>query len=597
MQRVTLIELNNIGLHKSTTFAPKQGRCVAISGVNNDSLLSDANGSGKSTLLEPLFVCFVGTSSRGCSLKELINRSENQGWCAVHLVDSAGNNTKIRVDIFKSKSTKVSIWENDTFRGDLHDLKSTESFKYIQDEILDISKKDLLDFFLISSESKSTFLSSTASQKQAVISRFSESDVVDDWIEVVKSKIKFLKSKKDSIERDITSNRAKFDSYNDRKESLLVKLLEVEEKEQPSLDIEQAFFDKNSNILSDIDTNLALLERKKEDAEVDLPNIDEKIHSLRTKEASYTANCNKGKNMVQQSENALKTHHSCPKCSHKFDNSNNAIDVNKETKFIKEAKAKIDGILLKIKAIKDETNVLLTKRKKITSNIGKISVDCSNLKSQKREYAKLIQDSSVRLSNITNSANITAKLIESISNDINDNKALIDNCEKSYIELSSKLNEVNADIIRHEFWKVEYGNFKHFLNQNTIKLIEYKINDILKKISDYELKISDRNANDKSEITVTIDESKYSTYSGGEKGRIDVSSFVAFRSLINEKSNKGLDFLSIDEAIDKVDKLGLFNITSNLNELGITSVVISHVKSVNEDSVTVQRENNIAKLL
>ena len=597
MQRVTLIELNNIGLHKSTTFDPKQGKCVAISGVNKDSLLSDANGSGKSTLLEPLFVCFVGTSSRGCSLKELINRDEKHGWCSVDLVDSAGNNTKIRVDIYTNKSTKVSIWENDSFRGDLHDLKSTESFKYIQDEILDISKKDLLDFFLISSESKSTFLSSTASQKQSVISRFSESDVVDDWIEVVKVKIKDLKSKKDSIERNITSNRAKFDSYNDRKESLVAKLLDIESKPQPSSTTEQIYYDKNSNILSDIDTKLVLLERKKSDAEVDIPSIDEQIHSLRSKEAELTANCNKGKNLVHQSESALKTHHTCPKCSHKFDNSNKTVDVDKETKFIKEAKAKIEGILLKIKGINDATSKLSSERRKITSNASTIASEITKLKASKREYTKLVNDSNVRLSNIKNSATINAKLVDSINVDIQDNQTLINNCKKAYTELSKQLSDVNSDIVRHEFWKVEYGNFKHFLNQNTIKLIECKINDILKKISDYELKISDRNSNDRSEITITIDGSKYSTYSGGEKGRIDVSSFVAFRSLINDKSSKGLDFLSIDEAIDKVDKLGLFNITSNLNELGITSVVISHVKSVNEDSITVQRENNIARLL
>jgi len=55
--------------------------------------------------------------------------------------------------------------------------------------------------------------------------------------------------------------------------------------------------------------------------------------------------------------------------------------------------------------------------------------------------------------------------------------------------------------------------------------------------------------------------------------------------------------MCIDEALDRVDRLGIYSVTDSLNNLGVTSVLISQVKTSNEDSMTVVRENNESKII
>lgn len=598
MQKVIEIEINNIQLHLDTKFKLDDGKCITISGKNKDNPKMEVNGAGKSTLLEPLYVCFLGASARGCSLKKLITRGKQSGFAKVTLRDSDDKETVIKVDIHKGSSTKVSIWEDGNFRGDLHDLKSTVSFQYIQTDILGVSKQDLLDFFLISSESKGTFLSSTNSQKQKVISRFSESDKVDSWIIEVKENIKELREEEVRVERGIVSVKAKTEAYKDSISNIKLNCPKEIEDSTGKLKMANKYISdleiKETGHLEDIRKANILIEDEKS-AILEITNVNyeykEELSKLNSEIRDLASNVSRG-------EDVLKKHHTCPKCSTKFTEKNKDLDLGEVQKYIVGAGIKIADIGKKVNKVKSLISVNETKIK---------SSSLDNLKRQVRAVETDIRDINTQL----RSAHDRKQILQNSSSLQKTRKIDADREMERYRKLieenNAKVNILEADalfiedkITNCKFWVSEFFSFKMYLNQNTVKLIESKINKVLSRISDHEVIIKDTKqtatGDTKSEVNVLIDGNTYSEYSGGEKGRIDVASFVAFRELINAKSEKGLNFLCLDEALDRVDRLGIYSITDSLNNLGVTSLLVSQVQTTNENAINVERKNNVSKI-
>lgn len=594
MQEIESIELNNIQSHKSTIFELKKGKCISISGENRDDDLSDANGSGKSTLLEPLHICFIGSTSSGKSVKELVTFGESSGYCVVNLIDDNKNKTKIRVDLHKKKSTKVSIWENDEFRSDLHDLKPTESFKYIQDEILGITKQDLLDFYLITSESKSTFLSSTTSQKEKVVSRFSEADEINSWIDNTKKNIKKLTDEKINLEKKVAISHSNKDNFQARISEIEEKILSEDDNES-KIQKGLSYINKNEKKLEDLYIQKDKMSLRLSDLEGEYSDLSNSINEVKSSLSKSSEKIYKTKSDIQRGESLLKDHHTCPKCSTKFKNEKE-IDFNKVNSALNKIKEDLsieEKILNNLKTTEKEYSPRVNA---ITREISTAKNTINSIDREIKSTNSIISESKNRLTGLKAKNSIT----ESLREDIKKYESLLSNEDKTLQSLNKELKTVNSKIALYEFWKSEYSLFKNFLNQNTIKTIENKINEVLRRISNYEISVSGTKVlstgKEKEELNITIDGRDYSTFSGGEKGRIDMASFIAFRDLINSKSKRGLSFISLDETLDRIDKSGIYTITKKLDYLGITSAIISHVQNVNENSVVVKKEGGLSTL-
>ena len=77
------------------------------------------------------------------------------------------------------------------------------------------------------------------------------------------------------------------------------------------------------------------------------------------------------------------------------------------------------------------------------------------------------------------------------------------------------------------------------------------------------------------------------------------STILAFQHLINSKSKSGgLDFLFVDEILDKVDSLGMYNFTKSLEVTGKTIFLTSQVriKEDNSNTLTIVKENGISRI-
>ena len=106
----------------------------------------------------------------------------------------------------------------------------------------------------------------------------------------------------------------------------------------------------------------------------------------------------------------------------------------------------------------------------------------------------------------------------------------------------------------------------------------------------------------KDEITTKIirdRERTFSSFSGGEKGRLLFASILANRHMINSTHRYGgLDFLSIDEIFEGVDGVGLKSLVDSAKLLNIAVMIITHVtdEQVSEDILLIEKENGISTI-
>jgi len=86
----------------------------------------------------------------------------------------------------------------------------------------------------------------------------------------------------------------------------------------------------------------------------------------------------------------------------------------------------------------------------------------------------------------------------------------------------------------------------------------------------------------------------------GEQARIHLACILAMFKLtnINCEDCRGLDLLVLDEVLEGVDEPGLMGVIYALNELGITSLIVSQLKAAEnyENVLTVQKENGESTL-
>ena len=110
------------------------------------------------------------------------------------------------------------------------------------------------------------------------------------------------------------------------------------------------------------------------------------------------------------------------------------------------------------------------------------------------------------------------------------------------------------------------------------------------------------NGTTKDEITSKIirdGERTFNSFSGGERARLLFASILANRHMINEThAHGGLQFLSIDEALEGADSLGLQGLVKESVKLQECIMIISHItdEDIDCDSITVVKEGGISKI-
>lgn len=166
-------------------------------------------------------------------------------------------------------------------------------------------------------------------------------------------------------------------------------------------------------------------------------------------------------------------------------------------------------------------------------------------------------------------------------------KASLSKYQSDLTEAEKQASEIQSeyDILKEQ--EVHFTLFKSHIARKKIDALSLIVNDFLEKIgSDIRLKLEGFTVTktgklrDKISVMVMrdgIDCGSYHKFSGGEKARLNLACILALHTLTNSNCDdgKGLDFIIIDELLDKSDEVGMAIYCEALNKLNQTALLIT----------------------
>lgn len=147
---------------------------------------------------------------------------------------------------------------------------------------------------------------------------------------------------------------------------------------------------------------------------------------------------------------------------------------------------------------------------------------------------------------------------------------------------------IDAELTKLTVQEARFVEFKTYLANTKVEALSAMTNEFLQAIgSDIRIAFSgftllkSGKIRDKISISLLrdgVDCGSFGKFSQGERSRCELATILALQKLINTncEDGKGLDLLVIDEIMDGIDEDGLSSIFETLNNLQVTSLVVSH---------------------
>lgn len=463
------IEINNLGSHKRTDYPYLNNEVRIITGENLDDSAQKKNGSGKSLVPEACYIALIGEPLRKIRLVDLIRDGEEYFEITLIL-----NNPllKKRLKVMRKvgfKAHEVSIFYIKE-GGEEEPIKAsgnTETTKRIQ-EILGITKEDILNYFIVQKNKFTPFFSCTDTKQKEIIARFSGGDLISDIDKTINAEVESCRVEIIEIDKKIAQNKGKIEVHQER-------ILEIQSK-----DLEK----ERTDSIAKIETNISEIQVGIDDLESNIIKQTQEIVELKSKiriheEVLKTTNSEIEDIDFTELENDLKAIE------------NSALDTQAEKKEINELRAKIDKNLSKYRVNKAKNAALLAGKITCPSCAHVFILDSdeeySVIAERQKELEETIEEINTDLENVDNNLEEINSEIEEIDvlkdkvsakmSSLKTIKAALE--DKKYMS-SSLLNKINSTI--------DTNNSKINSAKDSINSKKSNIKDLLESIEVLKLK-------------------------------------------------------------------------------------------------------------
>lgn len=617
--------LKNFRSFEEQEFVFRNRETFLIQGQNLTDTGSESNGSGKSSIGEALRYV-LGLPIYVATLTDLINYYSDTTSVTLDMQNSMSNEfmTVTRTTPRKGSSSLVI-----TVNGiDQKDKFATlpEGDKFIISKI-GISKEDLLNFFLISKEKYTSFLSGSDTAKKELINRFSKADVVDGIDKLVEEDIAPLRKGIDLLTIDKNKAEGRVEGY----EGDLLNLQEgsdgsisetIREKEEDIVAYESVLkFYKNYTLIlkgrkQKVEKVIEVKSTDNEKQRKYIAEIDVEIQSIRKRKRTISAEVAEFNNAIAIMDSMLAGLVECPECHTKF-NPTEDVDVDDTNTLLEEYIKEVDkcekrdleldkDIEICNRNIQNHNDIISannTYSKKASSLVRKIDAALRGIGSDEYRLEDELAEVREQLDHLKQDDK--QKRISEL-----ESKIL---AEKDAIEgIATKIGEKVAEIADIEIWKARFTSFKSYLANKSLSSIQGYSNLYLERMgTNLNIRLDgfkqNKDGSIREKITPTIlrngmveGSGSFKNYSGGERCRIDITPTLACQHLINLSSpTGGLDYLMVDEITEGLDPLGVESLAKSIQSLGITCNIISHVShnQVFANIVTVVKENGVSRIV
>lgn len=517
------------------------------------TLIVGQNGAGKSTMLDALSFGLFGKPHRNINKPQLINSINGKG-CEVQVEFEVGG---VSFNIVRGiKPNKFEIWQNDIMIN--QDSNSRDYQKFLEQNVLKLNHKSFHQIVVLGSSSFIPFMQLSTNHRREVIE-----DLLD--IQVFTKMNGLLRERSSKIKEDMVNVNHQLDKIKEKMELQRkhIKSIESINAEQitskqntasEKMDTITALQAANSELSTFIDTHMTETTAK-------MKKLSDKKTKLNNFSFQITENIKK----VVTDAKFYTEHDTCPTCTQ---------EIGEEIKATKITEAKARAVELK------------NGQTELNTTMDQVAADILELES----FQTQIFDSQSTI----NSNNSQIRLLQSD----------IDKLSKEVTALSDKSGDISEAMQELE----ELTTNKDLLNDEKLNLVDLRtyhevISEMLKdtgiktkvikqylpvmnKLINHYLQVLDFfvsfNLNENFEETIRSrhrDDFTYSSFSEGEKQRIDLALLFTWRQIAKMKNSASTNLLVLDETFDSsLDNDGVDNLMKILNTLdeGTNVFIISH---------------------
>ena len=487
------------------------------------NLIIGTNGAGKSTLLDALTFSLFGKPFRKINKPQLIN-SVNEKDCVVEVEFSIGNtNWKV------IRGIKPNLFEIYKDGSVLNQSAATlDQQKWLEQNVLKMNYKSFTQIVILGSSTFVPFMQLTASNRREVIEDLldirifsSMNNLIKDKIRGLREEIKVLDLKKESLNDKVRMQKNFIEELELRgKENIKSK----ETKIQNILVEENELMNNNAIIEEDV-----FKLNKEVECVTGATSKLRKLGNLKGKISNKVSTITKEHKFF--TENTV-----CPTCTQSIEEDFRINKINDAQTKAKELQSGYKELEVAIKEEEDRERQFTTLSKEITSlthGISQNNIKIAGCQRQIRDLESEIQ-------------RVTEQLAD---RNIEDEKLanFQDSLQTTYDDLSTKKDTINYYDFSYSLLKD--GGVKSKIIKKYLPLINQQVNRYLQLMDFYINFTLDEEFNETVQSPIHENFS-YSSFSEGEKMRIDLALLFTWREVARMKNSVNTNLLIMDEVFD-----------------------------------------------
>tara|TARA_R110002126_G_scaffold11925_7_gene52531 strand:+ start:876 stop:2591 length:1716 start_codon:yes stop_codon:yes gene_type:complete len=524
------------------------------------TLIVGQNGAGKSTLLDALSFGLFGKPHRDIKKDQLVN-SINKKRCEVEVEFHVGN---VDFRIYRSiKPGKFEIYQSGKLVNQASSVKDYQ--KYLEQNILKLNHKSFHQVVVLGSSSFIPFMALRAGERREVIEDLLDINIFTKMKGLLKERQTRTNEQIQSLTHQIELLNTKIDAQ--KKYITNIELMNADQIDQKQENIEssrteiEVLISESTKLGENLDELLT-------SEESNLNSNQIKVAELNTFDNQFNK---KAKDLVKQSR-FYEENNECPTCDQ---------EICQDTKHSKvsEIKDSAQEIQLAKQGLAKELNKLTNLNGTIQSKLAKLKESQSSILANNQRVS-LLQEQIGR----------TQEEISILSNQSDD----MSEAQGDYDELRND----KSDTLERKLKQLEDRAYNDALGEML------KDTGIKTKVIKQYLPVMNQLVNQYLQVldffvAFNLDESfnetiksrhrdmfNYSSFSEGEKQRIDLSLLFTWRKIAQMKNSANTNLLILDETFDSsLDVEGVENLTKILATLedGSNVFIISHKGDILEN--------------
>jgi len=490
---------------------------------NANTMIIGTNGAGKSTILDALTFSLFGKAFRKINKPQLPN-TVNEKDCCVEVEFSIGT---IKWKVVRGiKPNIFKIYRNDEELN--QDAAALDQQKWLEQNVLKMNYKSFTQIVILGSSTFVPFMQLSAANRREVIEDLLDIKIFSSMNVVIKSKIGALKD-------EIKTLNLKKESLSDKVDMQSRFIDELESQGKENIAKKKEKVSEQTKLIDLYNKEVSLNQEKVQKQLVEQEKVTgateklRKMSGLRGKITQKAATLTKEHKFF--TENTV-----CPTCTQSIEEDFRINKINDAQNVAKELQS---GLQELDEAINEEQErerqfIALSKEiSKLQNDISQDNVRISGCQRQIRSLESEVQELTEQLAN----RNTEHEKLETFK----------DNLKTTFDDLASRKDTINYYDFSYSLLKD--GGVKSKIIKKYLPLINNQVNRYLQMMDFYINFTLDEEFNETVQSPIHEDFS-YSSFSEGEKMRIDLALLFTWREVARMKNSVNTNLLIMDEVFD-----------------------------------------------